>query len=126
MLECDASNVVRCIRERREGATPIFLFYDDIFQLSSSFLSFDCAHVKRVRNTIAHSVARWEADVNSETICTTLFPKSLQTLVELDLIKFLTLFSPKKKLDCYILLDLFSILFHFNSGPVLFGIKQLN
>lgn len=86
VLECDASNVVRCIRERRQGAAPIFLFYDDILEISSSFLSFDCVHVKRAGNTVAHSVARWEADVNSETICTSLFPQSLQTLVELDLI----------------------------------------
>lgn len=44
-----------------------------------------CVHVKRVGNAVAHSVARWEV-VDSETVCTTLFSQSLQTLGRLDLI----------------------------------------
>lgn len=86
VLESDALSVVRAIVDRRRGAAPIFLFFEDIFDISLSFSNFRCVHVKRSGNTVAHSVARWDAVVGTTYVCTNLFPQSLQTLVALDLI----------------------------------------
>lgn len=60
VLECDAVNVVRVIREQQTGAAPIFLLFDDIKECCASFIAFECVHVKRAGNTVAHSVARWD------------------------------------------------------------------
>lgn len=86
VLECDALQVVRTIRENRKGVAPIFIFYDDIAKLRSYFSCFVCLHVKRAGNTVAHSVARWEVENDSELICMHSFPQSIQTLADLDLI----------------------------------------
>lgn len=86
VLECDALSVVRAIVDRKMGAAPIFLLFEDILDISSSFSNFNCVHVKRSGNTVAHSVARWEAVIGSTFVCTNLFPQSLQTLAELDII----------------------------------------
>ncbi|XP_048494306.1 uncharacterized protein LOC125494668 [Beta vulgaris subsp. vulgaris] len=84
MLESDSINVVQAIRQRQRGAAPIFLLFDDIIDMSSYFSSFQCSHVKRAGNTIAHNVARWDVMVGSENICTHSFPQSIQTLAGLD------------------------------------------
>ena len=86
VLESDSLRVVQAIRLRQRGATPIFLMFDDIIELSSSFSSFHCYHVKRAGNTLAHNVARWDAMVGLDNICTHSFPQSIQTLAGLDLL----------------------------------------
>lgn len=51
-LESDSMTVVQAIRLRQRGLTPIFLLFDDIIDMSSSFSSFQCSHVKRAGNTL--------------------------------------------------------------------------
>lgn len=98
ILECDAMNVVRAIQEKQEGAAPFYLFYDDILKYSTDFTLFKCVHVRRGGNTLAHSVARWETDVNSGRICMNSFPQSLYAFAELDLIQYLLYLPLKKKM----------------------------
>lgn len=85
-LESDAESVVNKIVGKHQSASPIFHFYYDIFALSSLFSSFRCSHVRRLGNTVAQLVARWEALLDSKTIYVGSFPQSLIALAELDLV----------------------------------------
>ncbi|XP_021730051.1 uncharacterized protein LOC110726597 [Chenopodium quinoa] len=82
-LECDAINVVQAVNSKHKGATPIYLFYEDIIRASLDFNSFICKHVKRGENVVAHCVARWETTYWTERICMSVFPQSLVALVDL-------------------------------------------
>ncbi|XP_021749910.1 uncharacterized protein LOC110715631 [Chenopodium quinoa] len=75
VLECDALNVVRAVAENQQGAAPIFTFDEDIRRISVVFSSFKCCHVRCVGNTVAHLVARWESEINSERVCMNCSPK---------------------------------------------------
>lgn len=66
------------------GASPIYHIYDDIIKLSKSFNVFVSTHIKRVGNTVAHLVARWDTKGSSELVCMNSFPQSILTLAELD------------------------------------------
>lgn len=69
ILECDATSVVTAINSRSRGAAPVSLLFDDIIAISSHFSSFLCVNVKRVGNTVAHSVARWATNDNIYGVC---------------------------------------------------------
>ncbi|XP_021866523.1 uncharacterized protein [Spinacia oleracea] len=85
ILESDSLKVVRAIKTRQEGVSPIYILYDDIVGTCSEFFQFMCVHVRRTGNTLAHCIARWETGIDSERICMNSFPQSLTTLAELDL-----------------------------------------
>ncbi|KAL8104126.1 hypothetical protein AgCh_028382 [Apium graveolens] len=59
ILKSDARNVIATIKKDEAGYSPIFLFYDDIRRKKSRLEWFDCSHVKRSGNTVAHFVSRW-------------------------------------------------------------------
>ena len=84
-LESDSLNVIRLVRNGHQGAAPIFHFFSDIKRLCLSFVNFECSHVRRAGNTLAHLVARRDTGPSSELICMNSFPQSFQTLVDLDL-----------------------------------------
>lgn len=59
-LEGDCSQVIKAIQDRVEDpCLPFDSICDEIFQLSSSFHSFSCSHVKRMGNRLAHALARF-------------------------------------------------------------------
>ncbi|XP_021836344.2 uncharacterized protein [Spinacia oleracea] len=68
-LEGDAINVVKAVENASDGFSPIFLIYDDISRLSKSFDNFIFSHVRRVGNTVAHLVARWDTKGYPELVC---------------------------------------------------------
>lgn len=86
VLESDAANVIKAIQSKADGSAPIYLIFDDIRKLSDSFSSFQCMHVRRAGNMVAHSVARWDTGNSMERICMNSFPQGIQTLAEHDLI----------------------------------------
>lgn len=86
MVESDAEKVVKCITKETHGYAPIFLFYDAIRRASSTFSAFSISHVKRARNCVAHFVARWEINMDSEYVLFDSFSQSILTLAEIDLI----------------------------------------
>ena len=67
------------------GLSPLFLISNDIVELSKSCHVFHFSHVRRVGNTIAHLVARWDTQRSSQLVCMNHFPQSIITLSELDL-----------------------------------------
>ena len=84
-LEGDALTVVAALHQNQVGRAPISLLLSDVISLSKGFDAFICSHVKRAGNTVAHLVARWDVNFNSEIVCTNSFPQSVTTLVDLDL-----------------------------------------
>lgn len=48
MVECDASNVVRSLKSRSEGLSPLMLVHDDNNRLRDDFESFSCFHRIRI------------------------------------------------------------------------------
>lgn len=82
LLECDSMRVVQAIACKQTGASPIFLFFENVVCVSSSFDYFKCVHVKRVGNTVAHLVARWPTTGANELVMLDQFPQSIQTLVD--------------------------------------------
>ncbi|KAL2899415.1 hypothetical protein RDABS01_024497 [Bienertia sinuspersici] len=86
VLECDAMQVVSAITTEAKGASPIFLFYDEINRLKSCFISFSCNHVKRRGNCVAHLVARGEVADGSERVWFDPIPQNYCILADLDLI----------------------------------------
>lgn len=60
ILECDALNVVCVIHNRQEGATLMFLLFDDIIRINDVFNIFCCVHMRRAGNTTAHLVLTWK------------------------------------------------------------------
>lgn len=84
ILECDVVNVISTIKKEVVGFSPLFLFYEDIKRLKSYFESFDCAHIRRTCNTIAHWIARWDINVGDERVWTSCFPGYVTTLANLD------------------------------------------
>lgn len=84
-LERDANNDVRAVNKAREGWPPIFVFFDDIRQLSLSFNRFHFSHVKRGWNIVAYLVSRWDTRICEELVCIEPIPQSLITLTEFDL-----------------------------------------
>lgn len=85
VLECDALNVVSTINQKVEGHSPLMLFYEDIDRMKNDFESFLCKHVRRVGNTLAHLIARWDVDV-MDHVWVENFPQSFVTLAEIDLL----------------------------------------
>ncbi|KAL2902697.1 3-isopropylmalate dehydratase large subunit, partial [Bienertia sinuspersici] len=86
VLECDVLQVVIVITTEAKGASPIFLFYDEINRLKSCFISFSCNHVKRRGNCVAHLVARGEVADGSERVWLDPIPQNYCILADLDLI----------------------------------------
>ncbi|XP_021751023.1 uncharacterized protein LOC110716687 [Chenopodium quinoa] len=86
ILEGDSMIVVRAVRDKQEGAAPIFHFYESIYRMSAEFVEFNCVHVRRAGNTIAHLVAKRDTGASIECICTDSIPQSVQTLADLDFI----------------------------------------
>lgn len=84
-LEGDAMVVTSAIAKKDRGLTPIFLFYDKIQLLSSNFVGFECMHVSRKGNIVAHLVARRDMENVDEKICMNPFPLGIQTLADIDL-----------------------------------------
>lgn len=68
VLECDATNFVRSINSRMAGFSPLLLFYEDIARIKGAFDFFNCVHVRRAGNMIAHLVARWNTDDLSQVM----------------------------------------------------------
>ena len=59
-LEGDAICVVSSIYNGLEGSSPLHLFYDSIFSLSTCFSNYRCSFVRRSDNSVVHLVARWD------------------------------------------------------------------
>lgn len=84
-LEGDAHEVLSTIAKKEHGLTPIFLIYEKIFLLNSCFIGFECIHVSRKGNTVAHLAARREMNNVDEKICMNPFPQGIQALAVIDL-----------------------------------------
>ncbi|KAL2923824.1 hypothetical protein RDABS01_015315 [Bienertia sinuspersici] len=85
MLETDAWGVAMAVKSVAEGCSPIFLIYDDIHKFCNSFDVFQCNHVKRSGNVVAHRIARWSTNESDEFVCIDAIPQSIRTLAELDI-----------------------------------------
>lgn len=85
LMECDAVTVVQAINNNYKGYSPLLLCYEDIARMKLSFDTFQCSHVRRAGNTLAHLVARWSTN-EMEFVCLDNFPQSLITLAELELL----------------------------------------
>ncbi|KAL2928741.1 hypothetical protein RDABS01_019525 [Bienertia sinuspersici] len=68
ILEADALRVTMAVKSLAEGCSPIFLIYDDIHKICNSFDFFQCNHVKRSGNVVAHRIARWDTNGSDEFI----------------------------------------------------------
>ncbi|XP_074297615.1 uncharacterized protein LOC141628358 [Silene latifolia] len=86
VLECDALNLVRAVRDKNVARTPVGLCVEDICTLLSVFESSKCCHVKRGGNIMAHCVARISEQVGDATIFVTDFPQGVLAFAEIDLI----------------------------------------
>ncbi|KAL2894692.1 Plexin-B3, partial [Bienertia sinuspersici] len=84
MLECDAVNMVKAIQDVGRSYTPIHLIYEDIMLEKSFFRFFDCTHIKRLGNTVAHYVATLDTRGSDEYVCMGPVPQSIVSLAELD------------------------------------------
>ena len=84
-LESDALAVVGALHHHAGGLSPLYLLFYDIRVLSLSFMSFRFSHIRRVGNTVAHLVARWDSHGSAELICMAPIPQSISTLAEYDL-----------------------------------------
>lgn len=84
-LEGDALNVVTALQKRVQGSSPIHMVYDCCFDELAFFDVTMITHVCRAGNTMAHMIARWTTDVNSEKVCMPPFSESLRTLEMLGL-----------------------------------------
>lgn len=67
-LEGDAFNVMAALHKQDQGLSPLHLVYDCCFEMFDSFEFVMFSHVRRVGNTVAHMIARWNSDLNSEKI----------------------------------------------------------
>ncbi|KAL2938532.1 hypothetical protein RDABS01_021981 [Bienertia sinuspersici] len=85
ILEADALRVTMAVKFLAEGCPPIFLIYDDIHKICTSFDFFQCNHVKRSGNVVAHRIARWDTNGSDEFVCIDAIPQSIRTLAELDI-----------------------------------------
>ncbi|XP_021763062.1 uncharacterized protein LOC110727505 [Chenopodium quinoa] len=74
-LECDASGVVKMINQVMNGRTPLDLIVEDVREVGKSFEAFECYHVKRCGNIVAHLAARLEPSNGVEQILWILFRK---------------------------------------------------
>lgn len=86
ILEGDAQQVINTINRKDTGLAPIFSLYDLVYAISDNFVNFECSHVRRCGNTLAHMVERWDTGIAHEKICMDPFPASLRALAELDLL----------------------------------------
>ncbi|CAO2813733.1 unnamed protein product [Amaranthus hypochondriacus] len=84
-LEGDAINVINAIQKQEHGLSPLHLVYDSCFDVLDFFDLVVLSHVRRVGNTVAHMVARWNTEFNTEKVCMAPFPECLRTLAMLDL-----------------------------------------
>ena len=86
IFEGDALMVIGAVKRQGGGASPLYHVFNDIHRLclGLDFVSF--SHVKRAGNAVAHLLARWQCEHNSELVWFGSFPQSIDTLVELDLI----------------------------------------
>ncbi|CAO2821249.1 unnamed protein product [Amaranthus hypochondriacus] len=84
-LEGDALNVIVALKKKNRGLAPVHLIFDSCLDVLSSFDFTTFSFVRRVGNTVAHMVARWDTDLNIEKVCMPPFPECLLTLEELDL-----------------------------------------
>lgn len=84
-LEGDALNIITSIKNKEQGWAPIYLVLDCCFDVLSYFDVSMLSFVRRIGNTAAHMVARWETNINNEKLCMPPFPECLRTLEELDL-----------------------------------------
>ncbi|KAL2931358.1 hypothetical protein RDABS01_036768 [Bienertia sinuspersici] len=75
VLESDAASVVNAISRSQIEAAPKFLFFENIANNCGHFDSFNCMHVKRVGNTVAHFMARWNLLNVSEHVFLDNYPK---------------------------------------------------
>lgn len=77
--------MINAINSNVQGASPLYLIYEDVGKLSKSSNSFVISHVKRGRSTVAHLVARWNTQGSSELVYMNSFPQSIIIWAELDL-----------------------------------------
>ncbi len=84
-LEGDALNIIKAIHNKERGLAHIHHVLDCCFNILASFDVSIFSFVRRVGNTAAHMVARWETAINNEKICIPPLPECLRTLAELDL-----------------------------------------
>lgn len=74
MVESDALTVVRSINNNITGFSPLLLYYEDIARMKRECVFFNCSHVRRAGNTVAHLITRWNTDA-SEFVCSDNSPK---------------------------------------------------
>lgn len=86
IVESDDANAVRCIEQGVHGYAPIFLLYDAVREARNNFNVFSISHVKRAGNTVTYLVARWEIEMDSESVWFDSFPQSILALAGIDLI----------------------------------------
>ncbi|XP_057541606.1 uncharacterized protein LOC130820302 [Amaranthus tricolor] len=75
-----SSKCYHCHQEPCARLLTIHPVYDCCFDVLSYFDFAMFSYVRRARNTVAHMVARWNTDINSEKVCKPPFPEYLQTL----------------------------------------------
>lgn len=85
ILQLDALRVVNGIMSSAVDNGPVVSIYYDIKNLVTSMSSFSCKHIKKIGNTVAHLVARWEVSHCNEVVFLSPFPQSIITLAGLDI-----------------------------------------
>ena len=83
-LETDALSLSKAVAARRWGCAPLDLIIEDICLLGAEFSSFECFHVKRGGNSVAHLMARYLPMTGREQIFVENFPPGILALAELD------------------------------------------
>ena len=83
-LETDALSLSKAVAARRWGRAPLDLIIEDICLLGAEFSSFECFHVKRGGNSVAHLMARHLPMTGREQIFVENFPPGILALAELD------------------------------------------
>ncbi|XP_074297689.1 uncharacterized protein LOC141628444 [Silene latifolia] len=81
VIESDCRGVIEDLKNQRSGRSELFLIYQDILQLCTSFSSISFTFVRRNFNRVAHDLAHSLPWVTGRRRWTTDFPDWLLSLV---------------------------------------------
>ena len=84
-MESDNASVISNIQKGSFGLSPLFLLYEDVLHVVSSFVCISFSFVKRSGNSIAHHLAKWGSLLVDEQVLLENYPSVISSFVSADI-----------------------------------------